>query len=485
MPNAFATQWTDYRRRIGNWIGLACAFLLLAGFGVLVGAGDGNACMQGDLEVACVSGPVGPDGNPVADIFAMAGRDLGPDGMITARLTAMNGIITYPPPNHDEIVSGLVPWAKTGLIIKDGTGQGSSYAAIAMTGAHGVRFQYDYTGDIAGSPAGELTRWLRLVRAGDEITGYESPDGLQWTEVGRARLRLPERVRVGLFTASPGDVTVEAIGAAMRFTQATGRFENVTVEGAPQQEWSADHVGEYGHTDWEKDHKASGVVRDGEAFEVTGSGDIGPVSTDMVRTLSDTLAGLPFALLALLIAAARFGARGAGRPGTAARAGVAGAAAFAVTTVGAAVAVWAGSALRAPETPMFHAGFATGARVVLGAGVFGACAAVLALALGVLLRKGWRAGLVASAAALVPYLFVMLPVLPPGVVDWLFMVTPSAGYSVLGVLTAYPQVESLYAPYTGYYPLPWWAGLLIAAAYAGALLYPAVRKGRADRPAWR
>ena len=37
--------------------------------------------------------------------------------------------------------SGLVPWAKAGIIIKASTRQGSAYAAMMVTGGHGVRMQ--------------------------------------------------------------------------------------------------------------------------------------------------------------------------------------------------------------------------------------------------------------------------------------------------------------------------------------------------------
>ena len=48
-------------------------------------------------------------------------QPLAGDGTITARVTSMTGMITYPPPDHDEIVPGLVPWAKAGVMVKDGT----------------------------------------------------------------------------------------------------------------------------------------------------------------------------------------------------------------------------------------------------------------------------------------------------------------------------------------------------------------------------
>ncbi len=102
---------------------------------------------------------------------------------------------------------GLEPWSKGGLIVKASTAQGSAYAAVLVSGDHGVRMQYDYTQDIAG-PAGPSRaaspRWLRLTRAGDTITGYASADGTHWTQVGTATLPgLPATVQAGLFATSP------------------------------------------------------------------------------------------------------------------------------------------------------------------------------------------------------------------------------------------------------------------------------------------
>jgi hypothetical protein len=115
-------------------------------------------------------------------------------------MTSMTGTITYPPPRHDQIVPGLVPWAKAGIIVKDGVRPGSQYAALMMTGGHGVRFQHDYEHDVAGNTGGvsaQSPRWLRLTRSGDTISGAESADGKQWRAVGSATLRgLPDTMQV-------------------------------------------------------------------------------------------------------------------------------------------------------------------------------------------------------------------------------------------------------------------------------------------------
>jgi hypothetical protein len=86
---------------------------------------------------------------------------------------------------------GLQPWSKAGIIIKENTSQGSAYAAMMVTGSNGVRMQWDYVNDmpgLTGSVSASSPRWLRLVRTGDTITGYDSADGTRWTLVGTATL---------------------------------------------------------------------------------------------------------------------------------------------------------------------------------------------------------------------------------------------------------------------------------------------------------
>jgi hypothetical protein len=54
-------------------------------------------------------------GRSVSDQFYFVHHPVGAHGSLTVRLTGLTGIITYPPPNHDAIVAGPVPFAKTGI----------------------------------------------------------------------------------------------------------------------------------------------------------------------------------------------------------------------------------------------------------------------------------------------------------------------------------------------------------------------------------
>jgi len=481
MRDALRQAWTAFRRP-GRIIALAAAGLVLVASGLLFVAGNRSSC-----DGPCPGMAVSADGGAVSDQFWFAHRDLGPEGSITVRLTAMTGTITYPPPDHDEIVAGLVPWAKTGIIVKDGTGQGSDYAALMMTGEHGVRMQYGYEHDIAGSAAEvpmEAPVWLRLTRSGDTITGFESVDGEHWETVGKAEVEgLPETVQVGLFATSPGDLTLRevALGGAIeevRFTQAVGVFDHIALEGAADGAWRSDPVGEMNHTDWEKLHNASGAVEDGDVMTVSGTGDIGPGGVEGWATIDKVFLGMPLALIVLVVSAARFGAlRAPSRRALGARAGVLGAMVFAIGLVATGTVVGAGLAiLRGNGVPVEPIGALTIVRVVVGLAVVLALCAVFAFALGAVLRRRWAAVLAALALVALPYTVTAWPLLPDAAAQWLLRLTPAAGFAVKQTLVAYPQVTAHYAPSVGYFPLPGWAGLLVLCAFTAVAVWSAVER---------
>ncbi len=474
--------WTGFRTR-GRIVAVVSAALLVVLSGLLLAVGDRSTCSAGEVEIDCPTDPVGPRGQAVSDQFSFAHLPLGREGSITARLTSLTGVITYPPPKHDEIVSALVPWAKAGVIVKDGTAQGSSYAALVMTGGHGVRMQHDYDHDTAGSPGAlSAPRWLRLTRSGDVVTGEESADGSRWTTVGAVELPgLPDTVRVGLLATSPGDLTLVPTGlganaAQSRFTQATGVFDSVTVNGAPAGGWTATQLGESGHTDWEKNHRAPGVVESGGTVTVTGSGDVGPGPTAGGRTAMGLLPGLVPGLLVLVVVAVRFAPRQDPRA-LAGRAVVVGAVSFAVGVVAAAVVIPAGSAiLRANGGAVVPSPLLVELRVVVGVGVLAAATAVFALAVGALVRRTGVAVLVVVSTVVLPYVLGVVPLLPDEVARWLLRLTPAAGFAVQQTVDEFPQVVAHYAPSTGYFPLPWWVGLLVLLGYTAAVVGMALRR---------
>ncbi|MDH2430495.1 hypothetical protein [Sphaerisporangium sp. TRM90804] len=486
-------EWAAFRRP-GRLIALAVAALTVIGLGLLSTLNMHTSCPG-----PCPAVPVADDGSIVSDQFWFLHRDLGREGGITVRMTSMTGTITYPPPEHDRIVSGLVPWAKAGIIVKDGVRQGSRYAALMMTGGHGVRFQHDYRHDVAGSAGGvsaRAPRWLRLTRSGDVITGSESADGSRWRTVATATLDgLPDTVRVGLFAASPGDLTLREVGLGgaieeVRFTQAVGVFDDVTVEGGATGGWDSDSVGEMNHTDWERLHHASGAVEKDGVITISGTGDIGPLGEGGVRGVETTLPGLPFALIIVVVAAARYGTRTAGETASrqviVARALVLAGAGFVTGLVAVGVVLPAGMAsLRASGVVVPSPPLLTGVRVVVGLAAVLALCAVLAYGLGVRLRRGGPAILAGVSLIVLPYVVTAFPLLPDAVSDWLLRLTPAAAFAVKQTVLEYPQVTEHYAPSAGYFPLPGWAGLTLLCAYTALGMLIAVGRKRAAEPGRR
>ncbi|MFE0379075.1 ABC transporter permease subunit [Streptomyces inhibens] len=502
FANLVRAEWTKLRTVRGWMTGMVIAALLIVSLGLLAAAGSHTSCSHGPVEVACPTDPVGPDGEAVHDRFSFANQPLTGDGSITVRLTSMTGIITYPPPHHDKIVRGLVPWAKAGVIIKGSTKQGSAYAAVMLTGKHGVRMQHDFTHDTAGRPGGVSAtspRWLRLTRSGDTLSGYESTDGTHWTKVGTARpAGLPDTVRVGLFVNSPGDLTVKQgeLGGSIaqaRFTQATAVFDQVSLRGTTAgRAWSRDEVGSDGPgTDWERFHRPAGGEESGGTFTVTGSGDIAP-STEGQR-IENTLTGAMTGLIVVIVVAVLFITaeyrRGlirttllaSPRRGRvlAAKALVIGAVTFVAGLAAAGAVVPVGKEiLRANGNYVLPVAPRAELRVVVGTAVLLSAAAVLALALGALFRRRAAAVVTAIVVIVLPYGLATASVLPVGVAQWLLRLTPAAGFAIQQSIPEYPHVINNYAPSAGYYPLAPWAGLAVLCGFAALALGLAVLRMR-------
>ena len=314
-------EWTKFRTLRGWVIAIVIAAVLIDVVALLVPR-DNNHCSAG-----CQSHvPTGPGGEAVNDSYYLVGQPLAGDGSITVRVTSLTGVIEndggFVTANTPQSSRGLVPWAKAGIIITDSTRPGSAYAAMMVTGSHGVRMQYDYTGDIAGLPgsvSAASPRWLRLTRSGDVITGYDSTDGRHWTEVGTARLAgLTGAVKAGMFATSPLDFTpnfpsyAESGGGASA-SVATGTFDVAELRGgAPGGRWAGQYVGANDASFNGPQPRSIGFRQADGRFTVTGSGDIGPVvaggvnSSYVAGTLADHLLGVFIGLLIMVVIAAMF-----------------------------------------------------------------------------------------------------------------------------------------------------------------------------------
>jgi ABC-type transport system involved in multi-copper enzyme maturation permease subunit len=369
-----------------------------------------------------------------------------------------------------------------------------------ITGEHGVRMQHDFTEDVAGLPGGvsaSAPRWLRLTRAGDTLTGEESADGERWTKVGTARLAgLPAKVRIGLFAASPGDLTVSrnllgGSATASRFAEATAVMDQVSLRGpAAGGTWSRDDVGVTVGPDGTPHHPGRSVLSGG-TFTVTGVGDIAPAAEGMPieRLLTGVLAGLiVMIVVAVMFVTAEY-RRGMIRTtliasprrgrALAAKAVVIGAVAFAFGLVATAVTVSVGRAmLIANGNIVSSTSLLVELRVIAGTAALLGVAAVFALGVGALFRRSAVAVIAAIAAILVPYVLATASILPDGVAQWLLRLTPAAGFAIQQSLTEYPQATARFMPSEGYYPLPPWAGFAVLCAYTALALGLAVHRLR-------
>jgi ABC-type transport system involved in multi-copper enzyme maturation permease subunit len=408
---------------------------------------------------------VGPGGEAVSDSYYFVHQAVRGNGSITARVTSLTGRSSppgggiAPGPNPEQnFTGGIQPWAKAGIIVTASTRQGSAYAAMMVTGGHGVRMQYNYTGDkpgLAGAVSAASPRWLRLVRAGDTLTG-----------------------------TSPAWIRAQNSGV----TVATAVFDHVGMPGTQRGAgWRGVSIGAQAQ---EASSLPGRFRAAGGTFTVTGSGDIapaGPGPTNIGMAADDGFVGAFAGLIVVIVVGAMFITaeyrRGliavtfAASPGRgrvlAAKAVVIGSVTFVAGVIGAAPVIPVGaSLLRSHGNYVFPMSALTEVRLIAGTAALLAITAVLALAAGTILRHAAGAITAVIAVTVVTYFFsVPLAVLPASAADWLLRVTPAAGFALQQYVPAYPQVNNVYTPQHGYFPLAPWAGLGVLCLWAAAALW--------------
>ena len=133
-----------------------------------------------------------------ADGFHYVYKTLNGDGSITAKVESMQ--------NTD-------PWAKAGLMIRESLNADSRQIIAFMSPSNGTALQgRSITG---GSTTGfantiglSVPYWLRLERAGNLFTAYQSPNGTTWTPLGTATITMADSVKMGLAVCSVNDGTL-------------------------------------------------------------------------------------------------------------------------------------------------------------------------------------------------------------------------------------------------------------------------------------
>ena len=115
-------------------------------------------------------------------------------------------------------------WATTGVMMSETLAAESAYALAGLEGGgYGLDFQYR-TSTLGGSgqsygPNLGAPYWFKLVRSGNNFTGYTSADGTSWVQKGSTQtIPMTTTVYVGLATTSGVNGQV-----------ATVTFDNVTI----------------------------------------------------------------------------------------------------------------------------------------------------------------------------------------------------------------------------------------------------------------
>jgi len=142
-----------------------------------------------------------------ADAFHYAYASLAGDGEIIARVVSMQF---------------TDPWAKAGVMFRESLAPGSRHALMAVTAGGGSAFQWRPTADNISrntdGPANSVPFWVKLSRAGDDFTGYVSPDGTDWHRVDSITIPMNKTIYVGLALSAHNN---SALNSAL--------FDHVTV----------------------------------------------------------------------------------------------------------------------------------------------------------------------------------------------------------------------------------------------------------------
>ncbi len=203
---------------VSNVVSVAYSVPSNPGTLVLTGQDVGAPRVAGSTTVSGGVYTLKGSGNDIfgsADGFHYALTQLTGDGEIRARVTSQ---------------TNMNPWAKSGVMIREGLTAGSRHAMAftTPTGAgNGFGMVFRPTANAATTYAGgpalnaAPNNWVRLVRSGVSITAYASANGNAWALMGTTTLTsLPSTVYVGLAATSSSPAEL-----------ATTTFDNVQVTG--------------------------------------------------------------------------------------------------------------------------------------------------------------------------------------------------------------------------------------------------------------
>ncbi len=154
----------------------------------------GSASLSGDIFSVRGSGA---DIYGNADAFHFVHQSLTGNGSITARVDSVQNTNT---------------WAKAGVMIRESTAASSKHAMVIMNPGASVSLQRRTT--TAGASASttldgnSFPHWVRLTRNGDTLTGFQSSNGTNWTQIGSISIPMSQQVLIGLAVTSHNSGTL-------------------------------------------------------------------------------------------------------------------------------------------------------------------------------------------------------------------------------------------------------------------------------------
>lgn len=98
--------------------------------------------------------------------------------------------------------------AKGGVMFRESLDANAKHAQACTTPGDGAQFlmRTETGGKTSATHSevdkGKFPRWLKLVRAGNELSGYESADGAAWLPLSRTNVALGKSAFVGLTASS-------------------------------------------------------------------------------------------------------------------------------------------------------------------------------------------------------------------------------------------------------------------------------------------
>ena len=176
-----------------------------------------------------VMSAIGADIWNAADEFRYAYMNLSGDGSIVAQVDGLY--------RSNE-------WVKGGVMIRESTDAGSTFAAVYLTGDYGVRYQARV--DTDGSATSDSTVvtddqiaqegpvWVKIERVGNTFNGYYSTDGANWTLM----VWSPQTIAMG------SDVTIGLALTSHDSAISTGAaFSGIATTGGVSGSWQTAEIG--------------------------------------------------------------------------------------------------------------------------------------------------------------------------------------------------------------------------------------------------